>query len=120
MVAKTFVPLEREQFKLLRDAKRIIANEFGEDLSLQDPEILNSIYAYAKKSTKEELLNIFVSLDGKKAEKADASVKSGGAPKKSSDAKAKSSNEVKVGDIVDGKQCIGFYRGQPMFKRVAS
>jgi hypothetical protein len=59
MIEFDFVALSREQFTLLREAKREVKKEFGEDLILADDNVLKSLYAYALESKGETLFTIY-------------------------------------------------------------
>lgn len=59
MLKKDFVALQREQFALLREGKRLVLKEFGKKLSLQDKDILEQLYGFALDSKEEELFEIF-------------------------------------------------------------
>ena len=54
-----FIPLSREQFAQLREAKRIIKEEFNADLQLQDKNVLEQLYKYALESKNDRLFDIF-------------------------------------------------------------
>lgn len=125
MLKTKFKPLDRKQFSLLREAKRLVATEFGKELSLQDKDILDQIYGFALESEEDRLYEIFNEMhssldDEQKIDKSQNTVVQGewgnskpvAAPKKELVAEKK----TQVGDIVDGQKCVGFYRGHPMFK----
>jgi len=123
MLKTTFTPLDREQFALLRESKRIVQTEFDKELKLQDKDILDQIYAYALESKGERLFEILNSLssqinngDTKSANQESKSNVVSGRWSKSKTDDTEQSTAVKVGDTVDGKICVGFYRGQPTFK----
>jgi len=59
MLKTKFKPLERGQFALLREAKRLISDEYGKEISLQDKDILDQIYGYALDSKSDRLYEIF-------------------------------------------------------------
>jgi len=87
MLNEKFVPFKREQFTLLAKAKRLVLEEFGDEVSLQDKNIVRKIKTYAAESADSRLKDI-----------------------------SKSTDKIQVGDMVDGKLCVGLYRGQPVFK----
>lgn len=130
MLETNFLPLNKEQlnlllkpgpFALLREAKRIISTEFSKELPLHSKDVVNHIHAFSKESKDERLLDIYnelqqyieiepqavPSIDKKASDKKASSITS--TPTKPKSAK------IKVGDIIDGKRCSGFYRGQPVF-----
>ena len=122
MLKTKFKPLDREQFALLRESKRLIEAEFGEQISLQDKDILDQIYAYALDSSTDRLYEIFnkmyASIDdqGGTGDSNDKVVEGKFKKAREMQVKAASANKVKIGDIVDGQECISIYRGQPVFK----
>jgi len=59
MIKFEFVALSREQFTLLREAKREVKKEFGEDLTLADDNVLKELYGYALESKGETLFGIY-------------------------------------------------------------
>lgn len=48
----------REEFRLLREAKRLIKDEFGEVISLTSHNLKQEMYHFAKKSGHESILKI--------------------------------------------------------------
>ena len=135
MLKTKFKPLDREQFALLREAKRIVASEFDKEISLQDKDVLDQIYGYALESESDRLYEIFntmhASLDsdqasqgkdntvvqGKWDAKNDAETRKDAEKTKEKTKKgAVENNKVQLGDVIEGKECVGFYRGRPMFK----
>lgn len=125
MLKTKFKPLDREQFSLLRESKRLVASEFGKELSLQDKDILDQIYGFALESETDRLYEIFnqmhSSLDkDQKTDSNKSTVVQGdwGANKATGTSRAELviEKKVKMGDVIDGQKCVGFYRGHPMFK----
>lgn len=121
MTNDNFVPLSREHFALLREAKRIIADEFQENLTLQGGNILDRIHIFAQTSRSNRLLDICTELKTPEQNSTEGysspAIEDVIEPKGESKAHDDMSKEaVKVGDIVNGKKCTGFYRGQPVFK----
>ena len=124
MLKTKFKPLDREQFALLRESKRLIEAEFGEQISLQAKDILDQIYGYALDSRSDRLYEIFnkmyASIDDQgDAGDGDEKVIEGNFKKTKErpvKAKAATANKVKIGDVVDGQECVSIYRGQPVFK----
>lgn len=115
MLKTSFVPLGREQFKQLRLAKKMVKDEFGEELVLHDERVLEKLYKYALNSENEELFNLFKELH-KEQNEIDQSVQGVTPIKRKATQKDTSKGaDIKVGDVVDGKKCTGFYRGQPVF-----
>ena len=125
MLKTKFKPLERKQFSLLREAKRLVATEFSKELSLQDKDILDQIYGFALESEGERLYEIFNEMhssldDEQKTDKKQNTVVQGDWANSKPTSAAKEElvveKKIQVGDIVDGQKCVGFYRGHPMFK----
>ncbi len=106
---QNFTPLAREQYALLFKAKRLVSKEFESELTLQDPKVIERIREYAQLSSKLELRDIYDRLSMSQAQVQTKSVSLAKTAIKSPD-------ELKVGDMVDGKTLTGFYRGQPVFK----
>lgn len=115
MSKSNFIPLDREQFKLLGEAKRLIAKEFNQQLALQSSDLINEIGRYSQKSESSRLLNIFKQLQLSPSENCETANKKTAKKRKPSGQKVVK-NAIKVGDIVKGQTCTGFYRGQPVFK----
>ncbi len=118
MLDTNFIPLQREQFAMLREAKRLVTKEFSIELSLQDKNVLQRLYGFALESENERLFEIFNELhSAQKPEKVEAhkNARPKNSPANSSSSKLDS---IKVGDVINGKRCTGFYRGQPVFKVV--
>jgi len=123
MLKTKFTPLNREQFALLREAKRLVATEFKKDLKIQDKDIMDQIYGFAFESAQERLYEIFNTLhssfEDTDSEESQDSKNVIGLPERSTNknVKKKANNDpIKVGDVLDGKKCVGFYRGQPIYK----
>ena len=53
----------REEFKLLREARSIIKEEFSENISLSAEDVLDRIYEYALESENEMLYEVFMQLN---------------------------------------------------------
>lgn len=114
-------PMSREQFRLLREAKSLIKEEFNEVVNLQDESILVMIYNFALESKDEKLFSIHeqlqIEVNGK-----DNQAKTAVTKKSSNSKEAPTVNtqgkKVKVGDIIDGQKCVSIYRGNPVFKPI--
>lgn len=116
------LPLSREQynlllsskpFNLLREAKRKIAEEFEQDLALHSKDVLNDVYKFSLDSKEERLLDIYNILQqhlGIEAEEFPSANHSN-----SIGMDVPNTDKILIGDIVDGKRCTGYYRGQPVF-----
>ena len=118
MLDTNFVPLQREQFAMLREAKRLVAKEFSIELSLQDKNVLQRLYGFALESENERLFEIFNELySAQKSTKAQDQTKKAAQSTTANNTPAQL-DPIQVGDVVDGKRCTGFYRGQPVFKVV--
>ena len=106
--------LTRDQFIKLRNAKAMIKEEFGKDVSLQDEDILNQIYAFALESNGEKLFDLFTEISNE----AGTAPSSHGKPAAAANSNGNTSHagRVMVGDLVDGKVVTGMYRGKPLFK----
>ena len=120
MLDTNFVPLQREQFSMLREAKRLVTKEFSIELSLQDKNVLQRLYGFALESENERLFEIFNELysaqKSTKAQDQDQTKKA--AHSTTANNTRAQLDSIQVGDVVDGKRCTGFYRGQPVFKVV--
>lgn len=118
MLDTNFVPLQREQFAMLREAKRLVTKEFSIELSLQDKNVLQRLYGFALESKNERLFEIFNELySAQKPAKAEEQTSK--KPQDTAvDHKLVQLDSIRVGDVVNGKRCTGFYRGQPVFKVV--
>lgn len=53
----------REEFKLLREARSLIKDEFSENISLSAEDAVDRIYEYALESENEMLYDIFMQLN---------------------------------------------------------
>ncbi len=102
----------------MREAKRLIRKEFDRDFKLQSSDVIEQLHKFAKASISDDLMSIYKQL---KVEDPKSSQPVGDRVK----AKAKSdlsmaingkSKEIRVGDIVDGRECVGLYRGQPVYR----
>lgn len=115
MLKTSFVPLNREQFSLLREAKRLVSEEFNKDLILHNKNVLDEVYAFSMESKEERLYEIFNRLQN--STQIDPATnndnENANALPKDHDALIK---KIEVGDMINGKRCTGFYRGQPVFK----
>ena len=121
MLKTSFVPLEREQFKLLRKAKKMVKEEFSEDLVLHDKNVLENLYRYALSSEDDQLFDLFNQLHNDAdldSNDSDRVVQLSNINNPSKKPTAYNPKEVKVGDIVDGEKCTGYYRGQPVFSAI--
>jgi len=119
MSKKRFVPFKREQFALLREAKKLVLTEFKEDLSLQDKHILGKISSYSIESSDTRLKEIYQQLNAD-AGSAQAASSTARSSEKNKTSAAKQGEKIQIGDMVDGKRCVGFYRGQPVLEEVRS
>ena len=113
MLNEKFVPFKREQFTLLAKAKRLVLEEFGDEVSLQDKNIVRKIKTYAAESADSRLKDIYDQLSLEPAPEQNVTQPSA---KNNNHSLAKSTDKIQVGDMVDGKLCVGLYRGQPVFK----
>ncbi len=52
-------PLNEEEFVLLRQAKHLINDEFAEELTLIDGDVMDKLYGFALDSTSEELFDVY-------------------------------------------------------------
>ena len=115
MLNNKFVPFKREQFTLLAKAKRLVLEEFGDELSLQDKNLVRKIKTYASESTDSRLKDIYDQLNiaaQPQVKKSPIQPRD----KENNKSQAKNTGKIQVGDMVDGKLCVGLYRGQPVFK----
>jgi len=113
-----YKPVSREQFKLLREAKQLVKQEFSEDLALQDDAVLDKIYEYALRSDGEGLFELFSELT-REAEYVSPNNEAKEKPSHSLSMKKIDLNaisQVKVGDVVNGARCVSMYRGKPVFE----
>lgn len=107
------VLFQREQLQLLCEAKRLVAKEFSQNLALHADDLMEQLSLFAKVSNQSKLTSIH-----EKVALGQIAIKSSAALKKHTQTSATSpklQDKTKVGDIVGGKVCSGFYRGQPVF-----
>lgn len=123
MSKNNFVALNRDQFAILLEAKRLVSQEFKQTLSLQDQDILSKLKVYSDRSSNDRLTKIYQQLETKLAIRettgVDLATKNPN-PQSTSYRQqnvSKSSDQIQVGDIIDGKQVAGLYRGQPVFSQ---
>ena len=112
-MTKKRVFFQREQFKLLCEAKRLVAKEFDQNLALNSDDLLERLSAFAKDSNQSRLTSIH-----QKIALGQIAIKSSSPSKKQTPEPTtlpKSQDKIKIGDVIDGKVCSGFYRGQPVF-----
>ncbi len=114
MLQSSYTSITREQFSLLRQAKKLIKDEFDEELMLQDAKVLDSIYEYALRSEKEQLFDIFSSLTN--GEEPTAVVSTHEAKPTHTTKPVNDAGKVKIGDTVNGQKCVAMYRGKPVFE----
>jgi len=105
-------PINRDQFRLLREAKSLIKQEFNEVVNLQDEAILVKIYNYALDSENEELFSVYEQLNSVENNATPPSANKQAKPVNTQD------KTINVGDIIDGQKCVSIYRGSPVFKPV--
>lgn len=117
MLKTQYKPLNRTQFKLLREAKALIKNEFSEELSLQAETVLDKIYEYALQSNGEELYEIFTEL-GRDTEVVTQEPESVKTTPVRVQLNINAIHKIKVGDIVEGARCTSMYRGKPIFEAI--
>ena len=115
MNKSSYIAISRDQFAQLRQAKKLVKDEFQADLSLQDQDVLDRLYEFALESESEALFNIFSELNGAQSQE---SANDSKPALTASEPGKKSGQSVAIGDIVDGKRCVSMYRGQPVFKPV--
>lgn len=115
MLQTSFQAISREQFTQLRRAKKLVKDEFQADLKLQDPKIMDKLYAYALESEGEELFEIFTSLNTEKAPVEQPLAAKAAPPGR---VPAATHKHVKIGDVVNGQRCVSIYRGKPVFKPI--
>lgn len=112
-MTKKQVFFQREQFKLLCEAKRLVAKEFDQNLALNSDDLMDKLSIFAKASNQTRLTSIHEKIAlGQIAIKSSTPSKS---ITKEPTAAPKAQGKPKVGDIIDGKVVSGFYRGQPVF-----
>lgn len=112
MLKTKYKPLDRVAFKTLREAKKIIKDEFDQDLSLHDENVLDVLYEFAMEAQSEELYNIFNKLSPGATQIVETSAP---VPRRRAFA-SRSKDSVKVGDVISGKRCVSMYRGKPVFE----
>jgi hypothetical protein len=118
MLKATQPTITREQFGMLRDAKKLVKDEFGEELMLQQANVMDLLYQFALRSRNERLFELFSTLNGGKMpgrgiDPTKISLISNDAVTTKTAAR---SGPVKIGDIVDGERCVRLYRGSPIFE----
>ncbi|MDF1782406.1 MAG: hypothetical protein P1U67_14025 [Alcanivoracaceae bacterium] len=106
--------LTRDQFIKLRNAKSMIKTEFGKDVSLQDEDILNQIYAFALESNGEKLFDLFTEISNDSGTAPSPS--NNGKPAAHANNNISHAGRVMVGDVIEGRVVTGMYRGKPLFK----
>ncbi len=106
---KKRVLFQREQFQLLCEAKRLVAKEFDQNLALHADDLMEQLSLFAKVSNQPRLSSIH-----EKVALGQIAIKSS-SPSKKPTQTSSPQDKTKVGDIIDGKVCSGFYRGQPVF-----
>lgn len=112
-MTKKRVLFQREQVKLLCEAKRLISKEFDQNLELNSDDLMERLSTFAKDSNQSRLSSIH-----QKVALGQIAIKSSSPSKKHAPeptALPKSQDKIKIGDVIDGKVCSGFYRGQPVF-----
>lgn len=110
--------LKPEPFALLREAKRAISTEFATDLVLHSKDILNNLHTFSMESKDKRLLEIYNQLLQYSEIEPQAVVSTGEQISITEDTPPTPNTKtakISIGDIVDGKRCSGFYRGQPVF-----
>jgi len=97
---------------LLCEAKRLVAKEFDENLALHGDDLMERLSLFAKVSNQPRLANIH-----EKVALGQIAIKSSTPSKKRVETASPpiQMDKTKVGDVIDGKVCSGFYRGQPVF-----
>lgn len=112
-MTKKRVLFQREQFQLLCEAKRLVLKEFDENLALHADDLMEQLSLFAKVSNQSRLTSIH-----EKVALGQIAIKSSTPSKKAKQAtipEQSIQDKIKIGDIIDGKVCSGFYRGQPVF-----
>jgi hypothetical protein len=110
--------LSREQFAKLREAKRLIKEEFGQELILHEADVMEKLYHYASESRDDDLYQIHLAFSN------NAESPSSPAPEqpRARVSKArppfakKAPHKIQVGDIVDDQRCVSIYRGKPVME----
>ena len=145
MLKIDFEPISRDEFMQLREARRLVKQEFGADLELHAEDVLDKLFGFALESKSDALFDLFSALkgvpDGPAPERtatsseapesdqpqiggflrpvpAQATNGGNGKPAPSAPNPAHPQANIRVGDIVDGKRCVGWYRGNPVLKPV--
>ncbi len=120
MLKATQPTITREQFAMLRDAKKLVKDEFGEELMLQHANVMDLLYQFALRSRNEKLFELFTTLNGGKMP--GRGINPGKLSPAANDAVTTKpparSGPVKIGDIVDGERCVRLYRGNPVFEPI--
>lgn len=117
MLSINIKTLRREQFIQLREARKLIKEEFSETISLTDDGVLDEIYKYALESENEALFDIFESFKnagGSQIINANDTNKTETA--KPTNGLFTRKTKVQVGDVIDGKKVVRMYRGAPVFE----
>jgi|GEM_PF-3574627 len=104
--------LSREQFSKLREARVLIKEEFSTTISLGSDDVFDEIYKYALESETEDLFHLHETLLGIDPSQPDTQPASA----KVEPPKSRGKVKLQVGDIVDGKRVVQFYRGAPVFE----
>lgn len=118
MLKTKYKALDRVAFKLLREAKQIIKDEFAQDLSLKDDSVLDALYEFAMESQGERLFEIFSELSKEASEPEPVAEAAPVAVNRKAKNNKNSAETIRIGDIVDGKRCVSMYRGKPVFEPV--
>jgi hypothetical protein len=130
-----FEPVSRDQFLQLREARRLVKQEFGEQLVLNADDVLDHLFEFALESKSDKLFDVFAALKGPANAEGGMSSNS---PSQSSQSESRGRTQIggflrpspsgnattntpehtniKVGDVVEGKRCVAWYRGNPVFK----
>lgn len=114
--------LSREQFLQLREAKRLIKEEFSISIALTDEKVLDQIYSYALESENEKLFDVFESITGSSSSKNTQSVVVPSGPEVSPQADRGAGGlfsrkkKAQTGDVIDGRKVVRMYRGAPVFE----
>lgn len=103
--------LTREQFIQLREARKLIKEEFAECISLSEEDILDTIYEYALRSEGEALFDLFNLIN-------DNATKNGSHQPINSQSQGMGgiAKKAQIGDVINGQTVAGLYRGKPIFK----
>lgn len=97
---------------MLCEAKRLVAKEFDENLALHGDDLMERLSLFAKVSNQPRLANIH-----EKVALGQIAIKSSTPSKNRAESAIlpDQMDKIKIGDVIDGKVCSGFYRGQPVF-----